>query len=90
MDCQMPEMDGYQATREIRKHEATLGIHTPIIAITAHAMTDDRNDCRDAGMDDFLTKPFMMEDLLNILKKWRRHLNSSGPDSADIAGNTIL
>lgn len=89
MDCQMPKMDGYQASREIRKYEATLGIHTPIIAITAHAMADDQENCRDAGMDDFLTKPFMMEDLLEILKKWSLHLNPSGPDSADIAGNTI-
>ncbi|WP_035237329.1 ATP-binding protein [Desulfobacter vibrioformis] len=73
MDCQMPKMDGYQASREIRKHELTLGTHTPIIAITAHAMTDDQDNCRDAGMDDFLTKPFMMEDLLEILKKWTPH-----------------
>ncbi len=90
MDCQMPKMDGYQASREIRKYEATLGTHTPIIAITAHAMADDQENCRDAGMDDFLTKPFMMEDLLEILKKWSLHLNPSGPDSADIAGNTTL
>ncbi|MDX9962551.1 ATP-binding protein [Desulfobacter postgatei] len=77
MDCQMPKMDGYQATREIRKYEEILGIHTPIIAITAHAMTDDQDKCRDAGMDDFLTKPFMMEDLLATLKKWTPHLNPS-------------
>jgi len=77
MDCQMPKMDGYQATREIRKYEEILGIHTPIIAITAHAMTDDQDKCRDAGMDDFLTKPFMMEDLLATLKKWNPHLNPS-------------
>ncbi|MGM0655995.1 MAG: ATP-binding protein [Thermodesulfobacteriota bacterium] len=82
MDCQMPKMDGYQASREIRKHEATLGTHTPIIAITAHAMADDQKNCRDAGMDDFLTKPFMMKDLLDILKKWRRHLNPSGPNNS--------
>lgn len=82
MDCQMPKMDGYQASREIRKHEATLGTHTPIIAITAHAMADDQANCREAGMDDFLTKPFMMKDLLDILKKWRRHLNPSGPNNS--------
>nr|WP_319394951.1 ATP-binding protein [uncultured Desulfobacter sp.] len=73
MDCQMPKMDGYQACREIRKHEADLGIHTPIIAITAHAMSEDREKCQKAGMDDFLTKPFMMEDLLKIIKKWIDH-----------------
>jgi len=82
MDCQMPKMDGYQASRKIRKHEATLGTHTPIIAITAHAMADDQANCRDAGMDDFLTKPFMMKGLLDILKKWRRHLNPSGPNNS--------
>ena len=72
MDCQMPKMDGYQASREIRKQEAALapGTHTPIIAITAHAMADDKDNCRAAGMDDFLTKPFMMEELYAILKKW--------------------
>ena len=90
MDCQMPKMDGYQASREIRKHEETLGIHTPIIAITAHAMADEQENCRDAGMDDFLTKPFMMADLLKILKKWSLHLDSSRPDFKDIAGNTNL
>ncbi|MCG8552192.1 MAG: iron-containing alcohol dehydrogenase, partial [Desulfobacterales bacterium] len=88
MDCQMPKMDGYQACREIRKHEAPLGIHTPIIAITAHAMADDRKNCRDAGMDDFLTKPFMMEDLLEIIKKWHPHPGPSGDDSADIYDST--
>ena len=90
MDCQMPKMDGYQASREIRKQEEILGTHTPIIAITAHAMSDDQDNCRNAGMDDFLTKPFMMEDLLVILKKWIPHQNRSGPDSADIAGNTKI
>jgi CheY-like chemotaxis protein len=90
MDCQMPKMDGYQASREIRRHEETLGIHTPIIAITAHAMADEQENCRDAGMDDFLTKPFMMADLLKILKKWSLHLDSSRPDFTDIAGNTNL
>ena len=90
MDCQMPKMDGYQASREIRKQEASLGIRTPIIAITAHAMPDDQDNCRDAGMDDFLTKPFMMEDLWVILKKWSPHQNRTGPDSANIAGNTKI
>ena len=90
MDCQMPKMDGYQASREIRKQEASLGIRTPIIAITAHAMPDDQDNCRAAGMDDFLTKPFMMENLWVILKKWSPHQNRTGPDSANIAGNTKI
>ncbi|PIE63353.1 MAG: hybrid sensor histidine kinase/response regulator [Desulfobacter postgatei] len=90
MDCQMPVMDGYQATREIREHEATLGTHTPIIAITAHAMKEDQDNCRDAGMDDFLTKPFMMGDLLEMLKKWRIRLNPSGSDAVDSADHTTL
>ncbi|WP_321493553.1 ATP-binding protein [uncultured Desulfobacter sp.] len=88
MDCQMPKMDGFQASREIRKQEEDLGIHTPIIAITAQTMTDNQDNFRKAGMDDFLTKPFMMEDLLMVLKKWGPILNMSGCDTGQTAHHT--
>ncbi len=70
MDCQMPIMDGYQATDEIRKNEKKLNIETPILAITAHAMTGDKKRCLAAGMNDYLTKPFTIEKLKTILKRW--------------------
>jgi signal transduction histidine kinase/DNA-binding response OmpR family regulator len=91
MDCQMPEMDGYEATRIIRKkEEEKLEAHSskekaaaptasskeassnrvPIIALTAHAMEGDREQCLTAGMDDYLTKPFTPDKLHTILKRW--------------------
>jgi len=69
MDCQMPVMDGYQATAEIRNNE-NAGAHIPIIAITASASEEDRQQTIDAGMDDFMSKPFNKEPLLQILSKW--------------------
>lgn len=71
MDCQMPEMDGYDATRAIRAHEQEREAPaTPIIALTANAMKGDRETCLQAGMDDYLSKPLFKEDLLAMLLKW--------------------
>lgn len=74
MDCQMPEMDGWEATRAIRKREgagADAG-RLPIVALTAGAMAEDRAECFDAGMDGFLTKPFKTEDLYTVLSTYLR------------------
>ncbi|HYH42242.1 MAG TPA: ATP-binding protein, partial [Burkholderiales bacterium] len=71
MDCQMPEMDGFEATAVLRSAESSSGSsRVPIIALTANAMTGDRERCLAAGMDDYLTKPFKLEQLCDVLVKW--------------------
>jgi signal transduction histidine kinase/CheY-like chemotaxis protein/HPt (histidine-containing phosphotransfer) domain-containing protein len=73
MDCQMPEMDGFAATRSIREGETKAGPRArrmPIVALTAHAMKSDREECLAAGMDDYVSKPFTKEDLRRVLAKW--------------------
>src|SRR6195256_69696 len=70
MDVQMPEMDGLQATVAIRKREMKSGRHIPIIAMTAHAMAGDKERCFEAGMDDYITKPILPEQLGDVLKRY--------------------
>jgi signal transduction histidine kinase/DNA-binding response OmpR family regulator len=73
MDVQMPVMNGYEATQAIRLKEELRGGHTPVIALTAHAMKGDRELCLKAGMDDYLAKPIKVQELLAVLE----HLQSS-------------
>ncbi|HWV45955.1 MAG TPA: PAS domain S-box protein [Nitrospira sp.] len=79
MDCQMPEMDGFEATRVIRKQEESLRqvggrqSHLPIIAMTANAMQEDRDRCLAVGMDDFLSKPVTSKSLAAVLDRWLPH-----------------
>ncbi len=71
MDCQMPEMDGYEATKIIRQIETETNVpHTPIVALTANAFKQDQDKCMEAGMDDFVSKPFAASDLEAVLRKW--------------------
>ena len=69
MDVQMPEMDGLEATRIIRQ---TLNTQPVIIAMTANAMQSDKDNCLSAGMDDYLTKPISLNELITMLKKWAK------------------
>lgn len=94
MDCQMPEMDGFAATRAIRKLEMHTGGHVPIIAMTAHAMAGDREECLSVGMDDYISKPVDPDELRVLLEKWLPRGASSAPAHSNeetmAKGNQIL
>ncbi|QJW94947.1 response regulator [Frigoriglobus tundricola] len=79
MDVQMPEMDGFEATRRIRADERDRVRRTPIVAMTAHAMAGDRERCLAGGMDDYLTKPIQREELFRVLK-WVEVMEPVAPD----------
>ena len=77
MDCQMPVMDGYEATRRLRQWERDSGRLVVIVAMTAHALAGDRERCLQAGMDDYIGKPIRVPDLEEVLQRWGRRQEAS-------------
>ncbi|MBV9439662.1 MAG: response regulator [Candidatus Eremiobacteraeota bacterium] len=78
MDCQMPEVDGFAATREIRRAEVERGVHVPIVAMTANALEGDREACLAAGMDDYLAKPVQLASLRAVVERFASGVGVAG------------
>ncbi len=90
MDCHMPELDGFEATMEIRKIEqASKRKRIPIIALTANAMAQDREDCLNAGMDDHLSKPLSRQQLQDMLNRWMPKADPTQPGSLEPVSSTV-
>ena len=87
MDCQMPKMDGFEATRQLR--DAPNSRNIPIVALTANVQKSDRERCIESGMDDFLPKPFEFKDLISMLNRWLPDADHAIPDDSNTATETI-
>lgn len=100
MDLQMPVMDGLQATVQIRSHESKLASHTageghplphtPIVAMTAHAVQEYLGKCEEAGMDDYVTKPIRKKELIALVEKWASRIDDPGLPASDSGASTSL
>jgi PAS domain S-box-containing protein len=89
MDCSMPLMDGFEATRKIRAAQANSAQHIPIIALTANAINGDRERCFEAGMDEYLSKPIDPNRLINAVKNWAKSVSTT-PNQTEIETSTVI
>jgi CheY-like chemotaxis protein len=90
MDCHMPEMDGFEATKEIRARErSSTGGRVPIVALTANAMAQDRENCLNAGMDDHLSKPFSILTMKEMLARWMPQAAAAQSQAAELAARAV-